>query len=377
MNSNMFSPEMMSQMKNMMNPQMMKNAADSFSKMSDDQIRAYLTACGMGNVSPQMFRQMSGNLKNMDDKDLEKIKNSDQLNRGMNQQNFSPNSNPSNSNQPTDSKANKTNNNLNYTLSQKKTIVEKLEETKNLGNEYFRKNSYKEACEKYYEVLNELEYISDSDKINYKKQIDDLETICRINIANSKMKIEEYDIAINECLKVLKKTENFKAHFRAAVSFFKKSNFERARHHFLKARQVNPVDEKQQIENYINECNKFLDIKESVKKPEDVKERLIQDNNYENIPKKIQDTSDMSNKDNNKIENEKSQMKNISSNTNETKNPEIEKKNENISKSTKLGKLKEIIDDDSVVENMSEQEKKKDEILIEDEKPQKILEGNL
>jgi hypothetical protein len=41
-----FSPEMMSTMKNMMNPTMMKQAAEGMSNMSDEQIRMYLTSMG-------------------------------------------------------------------------------------------------------------------------------------------------------------------------------------------------------------------------------------------------------------------------------------------------------------------------------------------
>ena len=182
----MFNPEFMNQMKGMMNPQMMKQAAANFGNMSDDQIKSYLSASGMGHISPQMFRQMSGNLKNMDDGELERIKNMNTNNIPRNNpyqpQNNSYSTNPTPSttkNINNTTNQNKQSSNVEYVPPKRKTIVEKLNEDKNHGNNFFKECKYKEACEKYYEVLNEIEYISDSDKINYKKEIEDLEIVCR------------------------------------------------------------------------------------------------------------------------------------------------------------------------------------------------------
>jgi uncharacterized protein YjeT (DUF2065 family) len=69
---NGYNPEMM---KNMMNPGMMKSAAEMMSNMSDDQIKQYLNAAGMGHMSPEQYRMMAGQMKNMPDADLERAKN--------------------------------------------------------------------------------------------------------------------------------------------------------------------------------------------------------------------------------------------------------------------------------------------------------------
>ena len=84
-----------------------------------------------------------------------------------------------------------------------------------------------------------MDYISDSEKVTYQKQLDDLEIVCRLNIANTKIKQEDYDLVIHECLKVLKKSENFKAHYRAGVAYFKKKSHQKAYHHLLKAKELN------------------------------------------------------------------------------------------------------------------------------------------
>jgi uncharacterized protein YjeT (DUF2065 family) len=68
---NGFNPEMLK----FMNPSMMRQSAEMINKMSDDQLRTYLTGMGMGHINPQTYRAMSGNLTNMSDDDLERMKN--------------------------------------------------------------------------------------------------------------------------------------------------------------------------------------------------------------------------------------------------------------------------------------------------------------
>ena len=358
MNRNMFSPEMMNQMKHMINPQMMKQAADQFSGMTDEQIGSYLAASGMGHISPSMFRQMSGNLKNMDDKDLDRVKNNANYPAGGPTVNNNPSSVPINTNNskstPTPTPTTKTtpsptpkdSSYSNYEPSRPKTIIEKLEEIKNKGNEHFRKGLYKEACEKYYEALNELEYIPDSDKVNLKKPIEDLEIVCRLNIANSKLKLEDYDLTIHECLKVLKKTENFKAHYRAAVSFYKKGNHSKAKLHFTKAREVNQTEEAKTIENYLKECDKFINDLEN-----------------ENDMKTAQVNAEKEKEKRSAI------PENLINVISEVKTEKIEKTqktekevNTSTGPKSKIDKLKEIVKSDV---------KPDDEILIEEEKPKK------
>jgi tetratricopeptide (TPR) repeat protein len=386
MNRNMFSPEMMSQMKNMMNPQMMKQAADTIGNMNDQQLGAYLASTGMGHISPSAFRAMSGNLKNMDDKDLERMKNNANIPPTFNPSS-NVNSTPSNSTNNTNSSQTKPTTNSNkpnydsYEPSRPKTLIEKLEEIKNNGNEFFRKGSYKEACEKYYEALNELEYIPDSEKVNLKNQIEDLEVVCRLNIANSKLKMEDYDLVIHECLKVLKKKENFKAHYRAAVSFYKKSNYAKAKHHFTKAREVNKTEEAQTIENYMKECERNLSEMEKEREEErkamEAKSKESEKNRMDNEIKSEVITNSNT-KQNENVE------KNIPTSTSTSTSNSTGNETGNISAPKSiLEKLKEIVKSDATCnENNSKNEKintksKEDEIVIEDEKISKNSKNDL
>ena len=274
MNMNMFSPEMMNNMKNMIDGKSMKNMLGNIANMSDDQVRMYLNASGMGHMSPQTFRQMAGQFKNMDESELERMKN---IAPNMPPRGF-PNNQPSsqtnnNNSAKTDTKPQKSNSStsMNDTnlysngATQPKNVLDTLEKIKIEGNNFFRQGKYKEACEKYYEILNEMEYISDSDKTKYQKQLDDIETICRLNIANTKIKQEDYDLVIHECLKVLKKSENYKAHYRAGVAYYKKESHLKAFNHLTKAKELNK-DADAEVDRYLKECKKFVDEIEEDKK---------------------------------------------------------------------------------------------------------------
>ncbi len=123
-----------------------------------------------------------------------------------------------------------------------------MENIKNEGNSFFKINKYQEACEKYYEVLNELDYLSrEKDLNNSLKDIESLENTCRLNIATCKLKVNDNDLAINECLKILKKNStNIKAHYKAGCGYINKINYEKALYHFYKVREINPQEDIEQ-----------------------------------------------------------------------------------------------------------------------------------
>jgi tetratricopeptide (TPR) repeat protein len=366
-----FSPEMFNQMKGMMNPQMMRQAADGIANMNDEQLKTYLNSCGMGHIAPDTFRSMSKNMKGMQDNDLEKLKDQNPYANPMfNRQNSTTTPTTTTPNTSNDFKRSNTFSNSSGNSSmydniqfEKKTVIDKLEAIKKAGNDHFRANKYKEACEKYYEALNELEYVPDSDKSNFKKELEDMEMLCRLNIANSKLKLEDYDLVIHECLKVLKKTENFKAHYRAGVAYYKKGNHSKALHHFNKARDVNKSEEAQQVEKYILDCQKFVEEGEADGKvKEEVKTFEVSINEVKN-------------------ESENAVNKNEIITGNEIK-PEKKNETENNEKkpSTKRDKLKDIVDKevDGVKENNTKtnnvNKKSEDEIVVEEVKPTKTAE---
>lgn len=168
-------------------------------------------------------------------------------------QNTNTNSNSARSSKPAEKKQEnpkpKEDVNLDDYLCNDKTkiAVNKLEKIKNEGNAFFKINKYNEACEKYYEALNELEYLSREKNVSCIKDIEDLEDTCRLNIATCKLKTNDYELAINECLKILRKNpKNFKAHWKAGNGFINKKNYEKAYYHFDNFRKINPNQEVEQ-----------------------------------------------------------------------------------------------------------------------------------
>jgi len=93
------------------------------------------------------------------------------------------------------------------------------------------------------------------------KDIEDLEDTCRLNIATCKLKTNDYELAINECLKILRKNpKNFKAHWKAGNGFFSKKNYEKAFYHFENFKKLNPNQEIKQGEFlfFLNFSKKFF-----------------------------------------------------------------------------------------------------------------------
>jgi len=148
--------------------------------------------------------------------------------------------------------------------------LQRLDDIKSEGNDMFRKGLYSVACDKYNEVLNEISYLSEKEIKQYKDQLDELEMLCRLNIANVKLKNNDFEYVIRECSKVLKKNDkNFKAHYRCGVGYYKTGNYIKASLHFNKAREINKNEEKNQsiiiltvVDEYLKECNKHIDTKE-------------------------------------------------------------------------------------------------------------------
>jgi len=233
-------------------------------------------------------------------------------NSATTQPTYQPSSQPS---QPTQSSQQNTNNHVprgasnttssNTTTSSNKSSTinfvndncfTKLEKIKNKGNDFFKEKKYSEANEKYYEVLNEIEYINSDELAKFKNEINNLELTTRLNLANAKLKTGDYNLAAHECLKVLKSGDNFKAHYRAGLAYYNLKNYEKSSSHFLKAREVGKGEEEQAINNYLNEMKPHLKKENSVKvePKKEVQQEPIKEKEVEEKPSRINyyDTSD-------------------------------------------------------------------------------------
>ena len=369
---------------NMMNPEMMKNASSMLAGMSDSQIQMYLAQMGMPGMDPQMFRSMCQNMSNMSDSQFNSMKNMAQCNiNNVNMNNNSYNNNYTNNNN--------INSNTNDKL--KGTIVEEVTKMKTEGNNLFEQEKYEEAIKKYYEAIEELKTSLDKDK--YKNELNDLERVCRLNIASCKLKTKDYDGVINECSIVLENNKCFKAYLRMGLALFHKQKYDKAFRYLDNAKAIGNYDEKKIVEPHLNECKEKLEEtkkkereerkrKEKEKEGEKEKEKEERENNI-NIKN---NNNDNKIKDNKREINQKEEKENI--NKNEIKNEikineniinnkdKLKNKEEQESKENKLNNLRKTIEKEKEKnkKNKEKEKEEEDDIKVEDTKDVSSLNNN-
>ena len=284
-----------------MNPDMMRNAAKNMDNMSDDQIRNMMNMSGMGNMDVGMFRQMSKQMSNSTDNDLNNMKNT--------ASNMRTGNNTNNNQQQNNTYSSYNNNNQKYQQSNQNSVnsekdklndllkesseMDKLQKIKESGNQLFKQNNYTSAKEKYYELLSSINTVyEETKKPEEIKFLDDLKVTCRLNIANCYLKLKEYDLVINECVKILRlDQENFKANYRMGVAYYSKKDFIKAKESFDKSLTLKniTVDDKKTVNEYLQKIkfeNKNEKIDLDKKKQEKTVDEYKKDNNNNMSPKK-------------------------------------------------------------------------------------------
>ncbi len=212
-----------------MNNDQMKNMMKNIETMPDDQLKYMMNMSGMGNMDVNAFRSMSKSFSNVPDDTLNEMKKRASSTFPTTQPNANPQTNPT----LNKSKSTVVDDKIISDAFNKSNILTKLESIKNKGNELFRQGKYRDAKEKYYEMFNESEQalpsISDH---NEKEQVKVIVITTRLNIVNCLLKLEENELAIYECGKILNEKESFKAHYRMGSAYFNKGNYDKAESHF-------------------------------------------------------------------------------------------------------------------------------------------------
>ena len=149
--------------------------------------------------------------------------------------------------------------------------------------------------EKYYKVLN---IVRSNDGLKSSAAGAEIETQARLNIALCKLNTKDFDVAIDQCERVLDKdAKNSKALFRLATALYEKSEKctkpgtqgeIRAIHNYMKkATQNNPNDKK--LREFYNEVrNKFDSYEDDRKQEERAKEILEGKKTTEDAQEKTQ-----------------------------------------------------------------------------------------
>ena len=331
---------------NMMSPEMMKNASNMIAGMNDSQIQMYLSQMGMTGIDPAMFRNMCQNMSNMNDSQFNSMKN-------MAQANFQNMENTNNSNN-----INNSNN----------TIVQKVTKIKEEGNNLFRNNKNEEAINKYYEAIEEIKTTTDKDK--YKKELDNIERICRLNIAACKLKTKDYDGVINECSIVLETNKCFKAYYRMGLALMEKNKYDKAFRYLDNANAIGNASEKNSVEPYLKECKEKLNEIKKKEKEERIKKEMEEKNKEEknNKVNSINNNEEIKeNKNEEKIEDKKEEKKEIIMEGKKLDKKEEKKENvmEDKKQDNKINNVQNIIEQEKLKNKINkekkEEEKRKDE----------------
>jgi tetratricopeptide (TPR) repeat protein len=245
--------------------------------MSDSQIQMHMAQMGMPNMDPQAFRSMCRTMSEMDDSQLNNMKNMAQSNfNSMNMNNNNYNNNYTN-----------TTNNSNTTNKIEGTIIGQVTKMKEEGNKLFKQNKYDEAIKKYYETIEEINTSTDKDK--YKNELAELEKQCRLNIANCKLKTKDFDGVINECSIVLENNKCFKAYYRMGLALFQKKKYDKAFRYLDNANAIGTPSEKTAVEPHLKECKEKLDkIKKKEREERKKKEKEKEKEKEENKETKIE-----------------------------------------------------------------------------------------
>ena len=337
------SPQQMQNNLNMMNPEMMKNASNMIAGMSDSQIQMYLAQMGMSGIDPSMFRNMCQNMSNMSDSQFNNMKNMAQANIN----NMANNAN-----------ANNTNNNSNNNNNQSnKGIVQDITKIKEEGNTLFRNNKYEEAIKKYYEALEEIKTTIDKDK--YKNELDNIERICRLNIAACKLKTGDNDGVINECSIVLENNKCFKAYYRMGLALMNKKKYDKAYRYLDNANAIGTAGEKTSVEPHLKECKEKLDeIKKKEReerlKKEKEKEEEEKKKEEEKNKKVLEEKEDKKEEKKENIKNEEKKKEKEDSKIDDSKNVIEKEKENNKQKKEDKEEEKKIEEDDIKVEDSKE-----------------------
>ena len=99
-----------------------------------------------------------------------------------------------------------------------KTDFELAKETKDLAAKDYSAKNYDKACEKYFQIIN---IVRTNDSLKASASGKELNSQARLNIALCKLTTKEYDVAIDQCERVLDvEPANWKAAFRLATAMY-------------------------------------------------------------------------------------------------------------------------------------------------------------
>lgn len=234
----------------MMNPEMMKAAQDMMAKMSPEDMQkmmsmqqemmknpAMMQQAQQMMSNPAMAQQAAAQMKNMSAEDLKK-----QVDAASTALPHMAAAAP-----PPAAPVSATARLKASSMSVATDLVDAVEEAENakaLGNKKFKEADYAAAADKYTKGAELVDKALTKGKLSGadKKAVDELKEACHLNLANCRLKLKEWDLAITECDKVLAKGENRKARFRRGDALRELGKLQEAKSDLAAAVKMDPSD---------------------------------------------------------------------------------------------------------------------------------------
>lgn len=115
----------------------------------------------------------------------------------------------------------------------------KLEQMSQQAADLVKANKLSEAADLYGDILKEFEQIPSEVKSQVPTEFNDSFVLeVRGSLQEVKFKLEDYDSAIEEGLKILEKTPIYEVNLRVGICYFKKGKYYKARDYLQKAKDL-------------------------------------------------------------------------------------------------------------------------------------------
>jgi tetratricopeptide (TPR) repeat protein len=137
--------------------------------------------------------------------------------------------------------------------------LKKIRELDEKFMKLLEESKYVEAIDVCLAIQSEMPNIPENEKTGEKKQFfDELEDDIRDRIVHCKLKLEDYDSAIENALNFLEIRETYGIHSKLGICYFKKGRYYKARDHFNKAKNLNPNFEDKIVDNYLKQTIEMI-----------------------------------------------------------------------------------------------------------------------
>jgi tetratricopeptide (TPR) repeat protein len=114
----------------------------------------------------------------------------------------------------------------------------KLESLAKNAADLFKQNKFLDSSEVYSDIIRQYEELPAELKNENPEFSESFLLEVRERLSECRFKLEDYDSAIEEGLKVLEKRPIYEIYLRVGISFFKKGKYYKARDNLLKAKEL-------------------------------------------------------------------------------------------------------------------------------------------